>query len=309
MNPEVSVILSVYNAQLYLAECIESVLAQSYENFELLIVDDGSTDGSWEVIEGFSDKRIRAFQIQNSGVAKAKNYLLERARGRWIAVIDADDVWHPLKLEIQLKFLEKHPEYILVGSFAQIIDKDGNLLHIEPKMTDWQTISKLIEQKNLFTHSSVIYSRNAAVELGGYRTEVHQYLADYELMKALCRKGKAANIPVALVKYRIVPYSVTTGYGQKRKTTSDKIRMANYHYSLARIHFLYVRDFKKFYKNLWLSIFENPFLGKAHRLLLIRALPMVASIMKQKVLKKEGFEYLKQLEKPEQYLARLSKDF
>lgn len=305
MIPEISVILSVYNAEPYLAECIESVLAQSYGNFEFLIVDDGSTDASWEVINRYTDERIQAFRIENSGVARAKNFLLEKARGNWIAVIDADDVWHPLKLEIQLRFLEKHPDYILVGSFAQIIDKEGNHLHTEPKVTDWPTIFKLIQQKNLFTHSSVVYSRQAVASVGGYSTAVHQYLADYELMKVLCLKGKAANVPVALVKYRIVPHSVTTGFRPESNKTSDRIRMANYHYSLARIYFLYVSDLKKFYKHLLLSIFENPLLVKAYRLLLMSVLPMIGNNLRKKVLKKEGFEYLAQIEEPEQYLAKL----
>ncbi|MFN4300150.1 MAG: glycosyltransferase family 2 protein [Thermaurantimonas sp.] len=306
MNPEVSVILSVYNAQPYLAECIESVLGQSYKNFEFLIVDDGSTDASWEIIGHYSDGRIRAFKIENSGVARAKNYLLEKARGRWIAIIDADDVWNPLKLEIQLKYLEKHPEYILVGSFAQIIDKDGNHLHIEPKVTDGLTITRLIQQKNLFTHSSVVYSRQAAAEVGGYNTAVHQYLADYELMKVLCAKGKAVNLPVALVKYRIVPHSVTTEFRPKNKKTSFRIRMANYHYSLARVYFFYVPNNKKFFKHLLLSILNYPSLRKAYALLLIGTLPVIRSILRKKVLEREGFEYLNQLEKPDQYLAKLS---
>lgn len=305
MKPTVSVILSVYNARPYLAECIESVLRQSYDDFEFLIVDDGSTDQSWDIIQQYADTRIRAFKIQNSGVARAKNFLLEKATGKWIAIIDADDVWHPLKLEIQMKFLEKNPTYVLVGSFAQLIDKDGHNLHIEPKVTDWLTISKFISEKNMFTHSSVVYSREAAVKIGGYNTSVHQYLTDYALMKALCNTGKATNLPTALVHYRIVPQSVTSGYLPNSRKASDEVKLANYHYSLARIYFLYMQNREKFLHHIARSIALHPSQMKAYKLLIAGLTPGVGQITRRKVLKKEHFEYIHLYVEPGQYLERI----
>ena len=306
MNPMVTVILSVYNARPYLQECIESVLNQSFKDFEFLIVDDGSTDGSWEVICAYSDRRITSFQIQNSGVARAKNFLIEKARGTWIAVIDADDVWHPLKLEIQTKFLKQNPKCILLGTFARVIDKDGNPLYVEPKVTDWPAISRTIQIRNVFTHSSVIYRLDAWKKAGGYNESVHQYLADYELMKALSQIGEVANVPVPLVLYRIVPHSVTTGFSISKKKVSSRIKKANYHYTLARICTFYVSRPKDFLLNVFQSILLNPLQWKAYALLATGLVPPFALVVRKKILQREFFTYLSQLTEPEDYLSTLS---
>ena len=306
MNPAVTVVLSVYNARPYLKECIESVLNQSFKDFEFLIVDDGSTDGSWEIIQMYSDRRMIPYQISNSGVARAKNFLIEKARGMWVAVIDADDVWHPLKLEIQIKFLDQNPKCVLLGSFCQIIDKDGQKLYIEPKVTDWPSLSRIIEHRNLFTHSAVIYSLDAWKKAGGYNDSVHQYLADYELMKALCNVGEAANLPVALVQYRIVPHSVTRGFSRSKRRVSRRIKRANYHYTLARIFVFYVSKPKDFLLNILQCILLNPWQLKAYALLTTGIIPPLTQIVRNKILQKEHFTYLSQLTEPEDYLSRLS---
>ena len=306
MNPLVTVILSVFNARPYLEECIESVLNQSFRDFEFLIVDDGSTDNSWEIIQKYSDGRISSFQIQNCGVARAKNFLIEKARGKWIAVIDADDVWHPWKLEIQMKFLKQNPKCILLGTFARVIDKDGHPLYVEPKVTDWPAISRTIQSRNVFTHSSVIYRLDAWKKAGRYNESVQQYLADYELMKALSQVGEAANVPVPLVLYRIVPHSVTTGFSKSKKKVSSRIKKANYHYTLARIYFFYVSRPKNLLLNVFQSILLNPWQWRAYALLAISMVPFLAQELRKKILRKEFFTYLSQLTDPEDYLSTIS---
>lgn len=306
MNPLVSVILSVYNARPYLEECIDSVLRQTYRDFEFLIVDDGSTDDSWEIVKKFSDQRMITFQIKNCGVARAKNFLLEKARGEWIAVIDADDVWHPLKLEIQIKYLKMNPDCVLAGTFARIIDKEGFPLHIEPKITDWQSLSQMISKRNLFTHSSVIYRLDACKQVGGYNISVHHYLADYELMKALCSIGKAVNLPVPLVRYRIVPHSVTSGFSLSNQKVSARRRAANYHYILARMYIFYTSKRRRFLYNIMQSIMLNPIQLRAYALLAAGLTPLIRNIIRKKILNKEHFSYISQLSDPEEYLSNLS---
>lgn len=124
-NVLVTVFIPVYNAEKYIKECIESVLAQTYQNFEILVVDDGSTDKSLDIIRTYNDERIRIYaNDKNCGIPYTRNRGLELARGKYIAFLDADDVAYPKRLQKSVEFLEKHPEYRVVGGMCtHIIDE------------------------------------------------------------------------------------------------------------------------------------------------------------------------------------------
>ncbi|WP_448539196.1 glycosyltransferase family 2 protein [Schleiferia thermophila] len=306
MKSEVSVLLSAYNAERYIKKSIESVLAQSYKNFEFLIVDDGSKDRTWEIISRFRDKRIRCFKIDNLGVARAKNFLLKNAKGDWIAIIDADDIWHPLKLEIQLRYLRMHPECKMLGTFAQIIDDQGNKLHVEPKVTDWLTIQKVISKRNVFTHSSLVYDASIAERIGGYPVSMQKdYAEDYQMIKNFIKYGNAENLPVALVEYRIALQSITSSRRFNFITTSQKIRMANHYYILARIHAFYLNNKKEALKNILKSIQYEPGLPMYYIFIAMLMIPGIQLLIQKKIMKREHFEYLQHLESPEEFLQRL----
>lgn len=207
---EVSILMSVKNGLPYLEETMQSVLAQSFRDFEFIIIDDGSTDATAEVVRSFSDDRIRLIQQENTGVAKARNKAFPLTSGRYIAIIDADDLWLPQKLEKQLEFLKTHSEYVLTGCFVNIIDKEGNYLYTEKKPVSDEENRKFLDIKNTWTHSSILFTREVFEKIGGYYEPVKQYIVDYMLVYQMARYGKVHQLPEVLARYRIVPTSLST---------------------------------------------------------------------------------------------------
>jgi len=321
-NFSVSIIMSAYNASLYISETIESVLNQSFHHFEFLIVDDGSTDDTLSIIKSYPDPRIKSYQIENSGVAFAKNFLIKKAQYDWIAIIDADDTWSSDKLEKQVEFLFQNPKCVLLGTFARIIDKDGQFLYIEPKITDNSSLQIHIKQKNQFTHSSVIYNKNAAISCGLYYEKVKQYIVDYKLLHCLCTKGEAYNLALPLVNYRIVPGSLSTkndspvfkkimnktielGYISEedletlkqlknQEKSSPKVKLSNYHYYIARVYLFYNFKRKKALTHFWKSLSLNYSNKKTWAYLILSMMPkfMIQAFYKKYFGNSENFNYL-----------------
>lgn len=138
--PTVSVIIPSYNHEKYVGHCIQSVLDQTYQDFEIVITDDGSSDSTVEIIEGFKDPRIKLFKhFKNKGACVAANNCIEHSNGKYIAWLSSDDIWYPNKLEAQVKYLERHPEIAAVFGKVDWIDENGNLIK-----------SKKFPLKNLF---------------------------------------------------------------------------------------------------------------------------------------------------------------
>ncbi len=213
--PAISVIMSVKNGQPYIAETIASVLNQSFSDFEFIIMDDGSTDDTTAVAGGFKDERIRLLEQKNTGVAKAKNRAIAASSGKYIAIIDADDLWLPDKLQHQFAFMEKHPDYVAIGGYADIIDKDGHYLYTEMKPVKDEEIRRHQDRRNPWTHSAVLFTRQAFDAVGGYYEPVKHYIVDYMLMYQLSLQGKVYQLPQVVVKYRIVPTSLSAKANSK----------------------------------------------------------------------------------------------
>ena len=208
-NVPVSVVMSVKNGLPYIGETIQSVLKQSFSAFEFVIIDDGSTDKTIDAIKAFHDPRIKLITQENTGVATAKNRAIMASIGKYIAIIDADDICLPNRLEQQYNFLEAHPDHVLVGGFVDIIDKDGNYLYTEKKPIEDQDIRKHQDQRNPWSHSSVMFSREAFDAVGGYYEPVQQYIVDYMLLYQLSKQGKVHQLPQVVVQYRIVPTALS----------------------------------------------------------------------------------------------------
>lgn len=119
--PQISVIMSVYNGEKYLREAIDSILNQTFTHFEFIIVNDGSTDKSLNIIKSYNGSRIILVQQENKGLAAALNEGIKIAKGKYIAMMDADDISLPTRLEKQIQFMEAHPEYVAIGSWANKI--------------------------------------------------------------------------------------------------------------------------------------------------------------------------------------------
>jgi len=200
--------MPAYNAAPYIAEAIESVLLQSFTDFELLIVDDGSTDETASIIRSFHDKRIVLLQQENKGVSASLNYGLENASADIIARFDADDICYPGRLEKQFHFISSNPGYIMVGSSAEYMDATGNYVFTHhPKGKTNLEIKNLPYHVCPFIHASVMYRKNA-VWPGGYNLFAHSF-EDHFLWHQLKEKGKMYNLPDALVRVRLNPGSLT----------------------------------------------------------------------------------------------------
>jgi len=210
MNPvKLSVLMPAYNAEGYIAAAVESILAQTFRAFELLVIDDGSTDETAGIVRSFDDGRIRLIRQENQGIAGALNTGLKAALSELIVRFDADDVCYPERLERQYRFMQENREYILAGSMVDYTDMDGKYVftHRPPAVTD-RTIRRLSYKVCPFIHSSVIYRKAPVLRLGGYDPNAHGF-EDHLLWRALIQAGKVCNMPEVLLKVRFNPASVT----------------------------------------------------------------------------------------------------
>ncbi|RIZ71942.1 MAG: glycosyltransferase [Methylococcales bacterium] len=190
-SPLVSIITPVYNGEQYLSEAIESALAQTYQNFELLIINDGSTDNSAEIIKPFlKDSRVIYIEQKNAGVAAARNTAIKQARGKYIGFLDQDDCWLPDKLSTQIQFLEKKPELAFVHSRQDYIQADGVVITDYPK--DWVTDlhgNCFVElfKRNRISVLTVLLRKKVIDEIGFFNEAVSR-VDDYELWLRICSK-------------------------------------------------------------------------------------------------------------------------
>ena len=210
-GPLVSVLMPVYNAGRYVAQAVESILDQSLGDFEFLIVDDGSTDGSRAILERYAarDERIRFVSRPNAGLVATLNEMLGRARGEFIARMDADDAALPHRLEVQVRYLRQHPECLAVGGMVLTIDSDGD------PIAPWNlpTTHEEIDGSNLRGHQAMVHPtllarRDAMIAVGGYREERFT-CDDLDLFLRLAERGRLANVPDILLKYRRHSLSVS----------------------------------------------------------------------------------------------------
>ena len=209
MSPKVTVIMPAYNAGKYIAEAIRSVLDQTFIDFELLIIDDGSSDDTLSIIQGFTDPRIRWIVQANSGISVALNAGLRAANGIYIARFDADDICFPQRLTRQVVFLDGHPTYVVVGSDAEYISEDGeHLFDFHCASYSHRDIMENLYRICPFIHSSVMYRREVILNAGGYSPDAHNF-EDYLLWVKVLGPGKCCNLPEPLIKVRINPTSVT----------------------------------------------------------------------------------------------------
>lgn len=201
-NTRVTIFIPVYNAEEFLYATVCSALDQTFTDFELLVVDDGSTDNSMAILKSFNDSRLRVVKNEcNKGRPFTRNRGIELARGEYLAVLDADDLVVPERLSRQVEFLDQHPDVVAVGSSALYIDSSGNIASLCQVPTESKDIRRKIFCNNCFFHSSVMFRRQALIDIGGYNLAFPQ-AQDYELFLRLCEHHSLANIKDPLIKYR-----------------------------------------------------------------------------------------------------------
>ncbi|MES2418185.1 MAG: glycosyltransferase family 2 protein [Bacteroidota bacterium] len=208
-NPKLTVLMPAYNAQQYIAEAIKSVLTQSFNNFELLIINDGSTDKTLAIINTFDDKRIRIINQENKGIAAALNTGLSAANTIYIARFDADDICYPDRLQVQYDFMVANPDYSVIGSAADYVDVAKNYVFTHlPLAFSNSEIRQLDFRSCPFIHSSVFYKREIILGYGGYNEYAYTF-EDHLLWVNLLRKEKVCNLERSLIKVRLNPESIT----------------------------------------------------------------------------------------------------
>lgn len=202
--PTISVLMPVYNAERYIAEAVESILAQTFGDFEFLIVDDGSTDRSPKLLHRYAQKdpRIQLISRPNTGYVRALNEMLARSRGEFIARMDADDIALPNRFALQVAFLRQNPEVVCVGGAQDFIDEAGRVLfHYAEVEQDREIQQKALSGTTPINHPSAMMRRAALIQVGGYDESLCP-AEDLDLWLKLGEIGKLANLPETVLKYR-----------------------------------------------------------------------------------------------------------
>lgn len=213
LRPAITVAMSVYNGAAFLAPAIESVLAQTFADFEFLVLDDGSTDTSRAIAEGYAarDARIRIISRPNRGLVVSLNELFAEARAPVVARFDADDICHPERLARQHAFLVAHPGHGLIGAATRYIDAAGNLAPNAPlqRPPDHDGIVRNLEDGPNLCHSVVMVRRDLVLTAGGYRS-AYLHAEDQDLWLRLSRMTRLHNLPECLLDYRVTPSQVSS---------------------------------------------------------------------------------------------------
>jgi len=223
-EPRITVLMPVYQAERYLEEAVESVLAQSFDNFELLALDDGSTDASPRILEALAgrDDRIRMRGAEHVGLVTQLNQGLAEARGEFIARMDADDISHPERFERQLVYLDAHRDCVAVGTGVLEVDPERRIIRTLDIPTTHSEIESQLMQGNggALIHASALYRTQALRSIKGYRKEF-EYGEVIDLHLRLAEIGRLANLPESLYEYRQNFASVCFTRGHELRSKQD----------------------------------------------------------------------------------------
>ncbi len=233
-TPLISVCMPVYNAGKYLAHAVESILGQTLGDFEFLILDDGSTDDSLEILRRYADRdpRIRLTSRPNKGLVASLNELIDQARGEFLARMDGDDISLPERFRKQVDYLRAHPECLLVGSRVRLIDPDGDPLCDWCTLQDHEAIDASYlrgQRETLVSHPVIMMRRDAVLAIGKYRP--FEVIEDVDLFLRLSERGQITNIPEVLLKYRIHESNIS--------------KAPSYHETINQVYGQIVRDARR----------------------------------------------------------------
>lgn len=225
MKPTISVLMPVYNAERYVAQAVQSILDQTFRDFEVLIIDDGSTDRSLEILKRYeaSDPRIRLISRPNTGYVVALNEMLDLAHGEFIARMDADDVCLPDRFEKQLDWFERNPNGLATGSWVLVIDPEGDPLMVWRSPVNHKAIddAHLSGVGGTIAHPSSMMRANALRRIDGYNVEM-QPAEDLDLFLRLGEIGELGNVPEVLLKYRHHLSSVSHQNSRLQRCNADR---------------------------------------------------------------------------------------
>lgn len=226
-QPIVSVMMAAYNAETYIADSIRSILRQTLTDWELIILNDGSRDQTAAIIKGFADPRIRYFEnAQNMGLSVTRNRMIGLATGRYLAVLDSDDIADSRRLELQVRYLNKHQGVGMIGAGIRLIDEDGQPNGQRYVFTDpCSRIPTILLFSNYFAHSTVLIRRDALPAVA-YRTEL-PIAEDYDLWIRISKNWEVCNLRRILASYRIHNSNVSTADNHTRDKVERDILLMN----------------------------------------------------------------------------------
>jgi len=256
--PKVTVFMPAYRHEAYVGAAIESVLNQTYQDFEFLIGDDGSPDRTAEVIAGYTDPRITFFpHRENRGAVFNHRFLLERARGDYVALINSDDLWMPERLAKQAAFLDEHPETVLCSCWAEMVDENGDVLPMgsnvfeQPNRTQAEWLEYFFCHGNCICHPGVLIRRQAYETLHYYHLAMRQ-LPDFEFWTRMIQLGEFHIVQEPLVAHRRFVHS---GENTSTPKTENSIRdVIESYYVLTELietvpDGLFAQAFRKYFRN------------------------------------------------------------
>jgi glycosyltransferase involved in cell wall biosynthesis len=210
-KPLISVVLPVYFGERYLRESVESILTQTFTNFEFIIFDDGSKDDSRKILESYSDSRIRLIFQENAGLPETLNRAIALSQGRYIARQDHDDISLPSRLQKQFEFLEANSDFAMVGTGADIWSEEKISQRRHDHPSDYSTLRFELLFNNPFVHSSLMFRSQVFQEVGLYSTDpARQPPEDYEFISRIARRYSIANLKERLVIYRETSNSMSS---------------------------------------------------------------------------------------------------
>lgn len=243
-QPRVSVLMPAYNVQQYIGEAIESILNQTYSNIELIVVNDASTDNTWDVVREYAknDKRMVIHRNKkNLKLSKTLNKCIMLATGEYLARMDADDISLPQRIGSQVAFLEIHHDVGVVGATIEIIDHQGNPIGKREYHTSDQEIRAHIFKYSPFAHPVIMMRKYTLITAGLYN-DYYNPAEDYELYFRMGAISKFGNLKETGLKYRVVAKSMTTGSMQRMELKTIEIRKEfskNSHYRFTYIDNIY----------------------------------------------------------------------
>lgn len=241
--PKVSIVMSVYNGEEFLEDSILSVLNQTYKNFEFIVVNDCSSDGSLKILEEFKNKDPRIKIINNEkniGLTRSLNKGILTSEGEYISRLDAGDISLPERLEKQIHFLDNNKDIGLIGTWTYIINTEGKTIGEIKYPIEDKKIKKDLIKYNTFVHSSIMFRKNLASMVNFY-DENYKYTQDYNFYIRLFPYTQFANIPIFLIKYRQIPNSITFSKNKRQIYLTNKTRKLaiKLHY-YSKFNYIYV---------------------------------------------------------------------
>lgn len=252
--PRVSVVIPAYNHEKYAGECIQSVLDQTYQDFEIIVTDDGSSDRTVNVIKDFDDPRIQLYtHAENKGACTATNNCIRKAVGEYIAVLNSDDAWKPTKLEKQVAYLDNHPEIGAVFTKVAFVDEASNLIgpsdykyyyniFDQRNRSRYAWLNQFFSKENCLCHASVLIRRKCYEDIGLYDERMAN-IPDQDMWTRLCFKYDIHILNEKLVRFRIM--------ADKSSASADKLSThirVRFEYMQILNHYLAINDREIFLK-------------------------------------------------------------